>query len=96
MEEVDLSQDMTHWEKLNDDEKHFVKHVLAFFAASDGIVLENLAGRFSTEVQIPEARCFYGFQSEHSLPYLIFDIACLLATLLHPLPLNTTANLCHT
>eukprot|EP00288_Rhodomonas_lens_P018184 CAMPEP_0177712720 /NCGR_PEP_ID=MMETSP0484_2-20121128/12551_1 /TAXON_ID=354590 /ORGANISM="Rhodomonas lens, Strain RHODO" /LENGTH=332 /DNA_ID=CAMNT_0019224551 /DNA_START=17 /DNA_END=1015 /DNA_ORIENTATION=- len=62
VEEVDLSQDMTHWEKLTDDEKHFIKHVLAFFAASDGIVLENLASRFSTEIQIPEARCFYGFQ----------------------------------
>ena len=68
MEEVDLSQDMSHWEKLTDDEKHFIKHVLAFFAASDGIVLENLAGRFSTEVQIPEARCFYGFQSERRIP----------------------------
>lgn len=68
MEEVDLSQDMAHWEKLTEDEKHFIKHVLAFFAASDGIVLENLAGRFSTEVQIPEARCFYGFQSERPIP----------------------------
>jgi ribonucleotide reductase beta subunit family protein with ferritin-like domain len=65
-EEVDLSQDMSHWEKLTDDERHFVKHVLAFFAASDGIVLENLAARFMTAVQIPEARCFYGFQSKHS------------------------------
>jgi ribonucleoside-diphosphate reductase subunit M2 len=64
-EEVDLSQDMSHWEKLTDDERHFVKHVLAFFAASDGIVLENLAARFMTEVQIPEARCFYGFQSKY-------------------------------
>merc|ERR1712050_446974 len=50
------------WETLSDDEQHFVKHVLAFFAASDGIVLENLASQFSTEVQIPEARAFYGFQ----------------------------------
>merc|ERR1712050_637896 len=48
--------------KLTDDEQHFVKHVLAFFAASDGIVLENLASQFSTEIQIPEARAFYGFQ----------------------------------
>lgn len=63
VEEVDLSQDMAHWEKLNDNERHFIKHILAFFAASDGIVLENLAGNFSTEIQIPEARCFYGFQS---------------------------------
>jgi len=61
-EEVDLSQDSAHWEGLSDSERHFVKHVLAFFAASDGIVLENLAGNFSTEVQIPEARAFYGFQ----------------------------------
>jgi ribonucleoside-diphosphate reductase subunit M2 len=61
-EEIDLSQDSKDWEKLSDSEKHFIKHVLAFFAASDGIVLENLAAHFSTEVQIPEARAFYGFQ----------------------------------
>jgi ribonucleoside-diphosphate reductase subunit M2 len=61
-EEIDLSQDTKDWETLSDSEKHFVKHVLAFFAASDGIVLENLAAQFSTEVQIPEARAFYGFQ----------------------------------
>jgi len=61
-EEVDLSQDNKDWDKLTDSERHFVKHVLAFFAASDGIVLENLASQFSTEVQIPEARAFYGFQ----------------------------------
>jgi ribonucleoside-diphosphate reductase subunit M2 len=61
-EEIDLSQDSKDWEKLSDSEKHFIKHVLAFFAASDGIVLENLAAQFSTEVQIPEARAFYGFQ----------------------------------
>ena len=61
-EEVDLSKDMKDWEKLTDNERHFLKHVLAFFAASDGIVNENLAGRFASEVQIPEARCFYGFQ----------------------------------
>jgi ribonucleoside-diphosphate reductase subunit M2 len=53
---------MGHWEGLKTDEKHFISHVLAFFAASDGIVNENLLERFSTEVQIPEARCFYGFQ----------------------------------
>ena len=53
---------MTDWDKLNKDEKHFVSHVLAFFAASDGIVNENLCERFASEVQIPEARCFYGFQ----------------------------------
>jgi ribonucleoside-diphosphate reductase beta chain len=61
-EEIDLSPDLKDWEKLNDDEKHFIKHVLAFFAASDGIVNENLAINFMREVQLPEARCFYGFQ----------------------------------
>lgn len=61
-EEIDLSQDMTDWKRLNADERHFISHVLAFFAASDGIINENLCLRFSTEVQIPEARCFYGFQ----------------------------------
>merc|ERR1712072_37959 len=61
-EEIDLSQDLKDWEKLTESERHFITHVLAFFAASDGIVLENLASSFSTEVQIPEARAFYGFQ----------------------------------
>ena len=61
-EEIDLTPDLSDWEKLNDDERHFIKHVLAFFAASDGIVNENLAERFLAEVQVPEARCFYGFQ----------------------------------
>merc|ERR1712217_603712 len=61
-EEIDLSQDNKDWETLTFQEQHFIKHVLAFFAASDGIVLENLAGQFSTEVQLPEARAFYGFQ----------------------------------
>ncbi|KAM5569256.1 ribonucleoside-diphosphate reductase small chain A [Rosa sericea] len=61
-EEVDLSQDVQQWEVLTDSEKHFISHVLAFFAASDGIVLENLAARFLNDVQIPEARAFYGFQ----------------------------------
>jgi ribonucleotide reductase beta subunit family protein with ferritin-like domain len=61
-EEIDLYQDLNDWKKLNENEKHFIKHVLAFFAASDGIVLENLAQGFCTDVQIPEARCFYGFQ----------------------------------
>merc|ERR1712032_777167 len=50
------------WENLTGDERHFITHVLAFFAASDGIVLENLVGKFGNEVQIPEARAFYGFQ----------------------------------
>ena len=62
-EEIDLSKDLHDWNKrLNDDERFFISHVLAFFAASDGIVNENLIERFSGEVQIPEARCFYGFQ----------------------------------
>jgi ribonucleoside-diphosphate reductase beta chain len=62
-EEIDLSPDLADWSgKLNDDERHFIKHVLAFFAASDGIVNENLAINFMNEVQYPEARCFYGFQ----------------------------------
>ncbi|PUU79039.1 ribonucleotide reductase [Tuber borchii] len=62
-EEIDLSKDMHDWsDRLNDDERYFISHVLAFFAASDGIVNENLVQRFSNEVQIPEARCFYGFQ----------------------------------
>jgi len=61
-EEIDLAQDARDWDMLNEKEQHFIKHVLAFFAASDGIVLENLGSRFSTEIQIPEARAFYGFQ----------------------------------
>merc|ERR1711997_1017894 len=56
------SSDSADWDRLTDAEKHFIKHILAFFAASDGIVLENLAAQFSTEIQIPEARAFYGFQ----------------------------------
>ncbi len=63
VEEVDLSQDTSDWEhKLTDNDRKFIKHVLAFFAASDGIVNENLVLNFMREVQIPEARCFYGFQ----------------------------------
>uniref|UniRef100_A0A8C5GYS9 Ribonucleoside-diphosphate reductase subunit M2 n=1 Tax=Gouania willdenowi TaxID=441366 RepID=A0A8C5GYS9_GOUWI len=61
-EEVDLSKDLQHWESLKDEERFFISHVLAFFAASDGIVNENLVERFSQEVQVTEARCFYGFQ----------------------------------
>ncbi|KAG5459546.1 MAG: ribonucleotide reductase small subunit RnrA [Olpidium bornovanus] len=62
-QEVDLSKDTHDWEnRLNDDERFFISHVLAFFAASDGIVNENLVERFSNEVQVAEARCFYGFQ----------------------------------
>ncbi|KAM4549995.1 ribonucleoside-diphosphate reductase subunit M2 B [Fundulus diaphanus] len=62
VEEVDLSKDLVHWDCLKPDEKHFISHVLAFFAASDGIVNENLVQRFSQEVQLPEARSFYSFQ----------------------------------
>ena len=61
-EEIDLSKDINHWEALNGDEKHFISMILAFFAASDGIVLENLAVRFMGDVQLAEARAFYGFQ----------------------------------
>ncbi len=61
-EEIDLSHDYTDWDKMTKDEKHFIMHVLAFFAASDGIVNENLVLNFMKEIQIPEARCFYGFQ----------------------------------
>lgn len=61
-EEIDLSKDLEHWSKLTDNERHFIQMVLAFFAASDGIVLENLGVRFMTEVQLAEARAFYGFQ----------------------------------
>lgn len=61
-EEIDLGSDLKDWENLNDGERHFISHVLAFFAASDGIVNENLAVNFMSEVQLPEARCFYGFQ----------------------------------
>ncbi len=61
-EEVDLSHDLKDWERMSAGERHFVTHVLAFFAASDGIVNENLAVNFAREVQVPEARCFYGFQ----------------------------------
>ena len=61
-EEIDFARDMAHWNKLNKDEKHFIKMVLAFFAASDGVVVENLGMRFLSEVQLPEARAAYGFQ----------------------------------
>lgn len=61
-EEVDLSKDLLHWDQLKDEERHFISHILAFFAASDGIVNENLVERFSKEVQVTEARCFYGYQ----------------------------------
>jgi ribonucleoside-diphosphate reductase beta chain len=77
-EEVDLSTDIRDWEKLSENEKYFVKNVLSFFAASDGIVNENLAENFYREVQYPEAKFFYGFQlameNIHSLMYsLLID-----------------------
>ena len=61
-EEIDLSKDTAHWESLTNQERYFISMILAFFAASDGIVLENLASRFMSEVQLSEARAFYGFQ----------------------------------
>ena len=61
-EEIDFSKDMTHWETLTEKEQYFIKMILAFFAASDGIVIENLGMRFMTDVQLPEARAAYGFQ----------------------------------
>jgi ribonucleotide reductase beta subunit family protein with ferritin-like domain len=76
--EIDLSKDMNDWEKLNNDEKHFIKNIIGFFAGSDGIIMENLAARFMNEVQIPEARAFYSYQifneSIHSETYsLLID-----------------------
>lgn len=62
VEEVDLSNDLRDWDKLKDNERYFLSHILAFFAASDGIVNENLVERFYSEVQVPEARFFYGMQ----------------------------------
>ena len=61
-EEMDLSKDPNDWERLTENEQYFIKHILAFFAGSDGIVNENLVQNFADEVQVPEARCFYGFQ----------------------------------
>jgi len=61
-EEIDLTKDLANWDSLNNDEKYFISMILAFFAASDGIVLENLASRFMMDVQVSEARAFYGFQ----------------------------------
>lgn len=73
-EEMDLSKDLHDWEtRLNDNERHFISHVLAFFAASDGIVNENLVERFSGEVQAAEARCFYGFQIMMCVSVFLFS-----------------------
>lgn len=75
VEEVSLAQDVAQWKTLTDDERHFIEHVLAFFAASDGIVMENLALNFGVEVKAPEARCFYAYQgfneSIHSETYAV-------------------------
>ena len=78
-EEIDLKTDTTDWNCLTDNECHFISHVLAFLAASDGIVNENLSSNFATEVTSPEARCFYGFQiaveNIHSKTYsLLIDM----------------------
>ena len=62
VEEIDCAQDMKDWQRLNSNEQHFVKRILAFFAGSDGIVIENLAQRFLTDVQLPEARAFFASQ----------------------------------
>lgn len=62
-EEIDFTADKNDWERLDEDEKYFIEHVLAFFAGSDGIVLENLITNFCKEIPIPEVRCFYGFQA---------------------------------
>ena len=77
-EEIDLSKDMKDWEKLTDGERHFIKHIIGFFAGSDGIVMENLATRFTREVQWPEAKFFYAIQNQmeaiHSETYsLLID-----------------------
>nr|UZT28860.1 ribonucleoside-diphosphate reductase smallsubunit [Nucleocytoviricota sp.]UZT29203.1 hypothetical protein [Nucleocytoviricota sp.] len=77
-EEVDLSKDKKFWEQLSSEEQHFIKMILAFFAASDGIVLENIATRFMGEIQVSEARAFYGLQiameNIHSITYsLLID-----------------------
>ncbi|KAG5501555.1 hypothetical protein JKF63_03385 [Porcisia hertigi] len=75
VEEIDLGADVKDWAMLNPDEQHFIKHVLAFFAGSDGIVMENITQRFLNDVKIPEARAFYGFQlmmeSVHSETYSV-------------------------
>ena len=61
-EEIDLTKDLNHWQTLTPEEQYFISMILAFFASSDGLVLENLAARFMGDVQLPEARAFYGFQ----------------------------------
>ena len=72
-EELDLSKDVDDWQKLNKNEQHFIKNVLAFFAGSDGIVLENLLQNFTNEVTIMEAKIFYSFQFHRLLVVAIFS-----------------------
>ena len=91
-EEIDFSKDMTHWKKLKTNEKYFIKMILAFFAASDGIVVENLGMRFMSDVQLPEARAFYGFQlmmeNVHSEVYsLLIDTYITIISCIRELPL---------
>ena len=62
VEEIDLTTDIVDWTHLSDNKRHFLSHILAFFAASDGIVNQNLCHNFATKITTPEARCFYGFQ----------------------------------
>jgi len=66
-EEIDFSSDMNDWNKLNDNERHFIKYILAFFASSDGIVFENVNANFANEIQIPEARSFYAYQEHNEM-----------------------------
>ncbi len=66
-EEIDLSKDLADWDRMTGDEKHFIKMILAFFAASDGIVFENISLNFGTEIQVPEARAFYGYQQHNEM-----------------------------
>ena len=85
-EEIDLSHDLNDWQKMTEGERHFISHVLAFFAASDGIVNENLAENFVSEVQYTEAKFFYGFQiameNIHSETYsLLIDTYITVSTL---------------
>ena len=66
-EEIDLGSDLADWKKLNENEKHFIKYVLAFFASSDGIVYENINLNFSKEIQLPEVRSFYAYQEHNEM-----------------------------
>jgi ribonucleoside-diphosphate reductase subunit M2 len=72
---VDLSSDYADWVKLSDDEKHFVSHVLAFFASSDGIVLENLSQRFMSEIQIPEASSSLSCTNRRKASYCFMQLS---------------------